>query len=90
MAVGSLTVTPEEMDELAGRVIHLLRHEWGDISPDEHSEDHRWTKAQRELQQVRKDRNEAVIRAAVQWSVVGILTAIAATIVSWWKGNHGG
>jgi len=91
MAVASLIMTPEDMDQLTLRVIDILKHDWPEgLSPEEHREDHHWTAVQREKERIWIARQEAITRAALQWSVVGILTAIAALVVSWWKGNHGG
>jgi len=89
MAVGSIAMTPEEMDELEGRVLKILRHE-DTIEPKKHALHHRWAQSEIDAQIAAKERREAVTRAVIQWSVLGILGGIAASIAAWWKGNHGG
>lgn len=94
MAVGSIIMTSDEMDELVGRIAHKLRHEEGnhfeDIPPEKHIIHHQWTETQMALDKTKIERNEAIIRIAQQWSVVALLSGALAAFVAWWKGNHGG
>ena len=80
-------MTPEDMDELEERVLKIIEHE---NVIEGHADDHDWVKLQRHKDETRIARNEAITRAVIQWSVLGILGGIAALIASWWKGNHGG
>jgi len=94
MAVASIAMTSEEMDDIVERIAHRLRHEDGnhfkDIPPEQHVIHHQWTEMQMALDKTKVERNEAIIRIAQQWSVVAILSGAVAAFVAWWKGNHGG
>ncbi len=91
MAVDSIAMTPDDMDQLTARVVDILRHDWPEgLSPEDHRGDHHWTAIQRKKEAVWIARQEAVTRTALQWSVVAILSGAVAAFVTWWKGNHGG
>ena len=73
-------MTTEEMDQLADRVVHLLRHEdgfidlyFGDMPPEQHRKHHHIYEAWIKEKQTRAARNEEIRRHVMKWGIVGVI-----------------
>lgn len=87
--MGSVTMNDQEFNELEKRVRHILRNELGDLTFEEHEEDHNYIALQRKKDSLRIARQEALIRFILQWSVAGILGAIITLIIKGWDKVNG-